>query len=202
MYFSEECKINKIRHIRCYTSVKNPLEIKKHTYRSNKPYKQKYYADMGDLYVMCKYESSDKMEKEYHVYSLYEISENRKNGLEEVPTTIENKKGTKVLKLSLRLRKGDMLLLYKDSEEGIKEMDNNILSQHLYVIRGFERDGRIILQMHINTQPDKELGKGESIKDYNNMPKKIRCGINSIKFLTCDIDFKITNHGIIFLNKS
>lgn len=92
-----------------------------------------------------------------------------------------------------------MLLLYKESQDELKDMDNGMLSERLYVIRGFENDGnRIILQKHSNAQPEKDLGKGESIKDYANTPEKIRCGINTIKYLIRGIDFEITPKGIVF----
>lgn len=197
--YSEECKVNKIRHIRCYTSVKNPLAVKNQTYLSDKPYKQKYYAEMGDLYVMCKYEDSDKTEKEFRLFGLFDISENRKMGLEDIPASIENKKRKKTLRLSHQLKRGDILLLYKNSIDELKDLDYEMLSQRLYVIRGFETDGnRIILQKHNNAQPEKDLGKGESIKDYGQMPEKIRCGINTLKYIICGIDFLITSKGVLF----
>lgn len=93
-----------------------------------------------------------------------------------------------------------MLLVYNDSEEALKEKDNKALLQHLYVVRGFENDGnRIILQKHVNAQQDKDLGKGESVKGSHQMPEKIRCGINTIKYLLCGIDFKITPKGVVFV---
>lgn len=196
--YSEECKVNKIRHIRCLTSIKKPLEIKKQTYLSIKPYKRKYYAEMGDLYVMCKYESSDEKEKEYHIFSLFDVSDNWKTGIEDIPTSIESKKQTKLI-LTQQLKRGDMLLIYKNTIEELKESSNADLSHHLYVIRGFENDGnRIILQKSINALPDKDLGKGESIKDYEKMPEKIRCGINTLKYLIKDKDFYLTPQGFIF----
>lgn len=198
--FSEKCKVNKIRHIRCYTSVKNPLAIKDQTYLSDKPYKQLYYAAIPEngLYVMCKYEDSEKIEKEYHIYSLFNISENRKMGLEVIPTSIENKKGNKTLWLSHQLKKGDMLLLYEESIDELKNMGNEILSQRLYVIRGFENPSLIKLVKHNNAQADKDLGKGESIKDYGQIPEKVRCGINTLKYLIRGVDFQMTSEGIIF----
>lgn len=197
--YSEECKINKVRHVRCYTSVKNPLEVKDQTYLSDKLYKQKYYAEMGDLYVMCKYEDLLKTEKEFRLFGLFDISVNRKMGFEDIPSRIENKRGNKTLCLSHQLKRGDLLLLYKDSQAELKDMDKEMLSQRLYVIRGFESDGnRIILQKHTNAQPEKDLGKGESIKDYGKMPERIRCGINTLKYLIHGVDYLITSKGIIF----
>lgn len=199
--YSEGCRVNKIRHIRCFTSVKNPLAIKNQTYLSSKPYKQKYYTEMGDLYVMCKYEDSDKTEKEFRLFGLFDISENRKLGLEDIPASIENKKGNKLLRLSHKLKKGDMLLLYKDSINELKDLDNEMLSQRLFVIRGFENPSLIKLVKHINAQADKDLGKGESIKDYGQMPEKIRCGINTLKYLVQGVDYQITSKGIVYTLK-
>ncbi len=190
--------VNKIRHIRCYTSQKNPLAIKKQTYLSDKDYKQSYYSEVGDLYVMCKYENETKTAKEYVIYSLFDISENRKNRLEDVPTSIMSKKGEK-LTLNITLKKGVVVLLFRKSSVELKEMDNYHLSKRLYTILGFENPSLIKLKRHINSQPDKDLGKGESVKVYNNLPEKIRCGINTLNFLIENKDFTInTNEQIVF----
>ncbi len=69
-------KVNRIRHVRCYApQIKNPLVIKKQTYLSDKAHKQNYYADMGDLYVMCKYVSEDGKHKEFIIYTFFDISQ-------------------------------------------------------------------------------------------------------------------------------
>ena len=91
-----------------------------------------------------------------------------------------------------------MLLLYTDSIDELKEMDNEILSQRLYVIRGFENPSLIKLVKHSNAQPEKDLGKGESIKDYGKIPEKIRCGINTLKYLIHGVDFWMTPKGLVF----
>lgn len=195
--FSEECKVNKIRHIRCFTTIKNPLNIKKQTYYSPKEYKRYYYAEMGDLYSMCKYENESGTEKEYHIWSLYDITINRKEGIEDIPNVILSKKD-KPLFLTQKITVGDMLLLYKEDKQELLEMDIDSLSNRLYVVRGFENPSLIKLVKHINAQSDKDLGKGESIKDYKNMPEKIRCGVNTIKFLKKNSDFILSAKGIEF----
>ena len=200
MDFSEECKVNRIRHIRCFTSIKKPLQFKKQTYLSDKDYKQYYYAEMGDLYVMCRYESEDKVIKEYRIWSLYDVSNNRKTGLEDIPTTMNSKKKNVALHLTEQLNSGDMLLIYKESPQELYEMDKDSLSQRLYVVRGFENPSLIKLVKHINAQEDKDLGKGESIKNYSNMPEKIRCGISTLKYLIKDKDFYLTPKGVVFKN--
>lgn len=196
----EKLNDNIIRHVRCFTSIKNPLVIKKQTYLSSKEYKQYYYAEMGDLYAMCKYQSEDLNEVEYIIYSLFDICENRKHDLSDIPVTIQNKKNTNHLHLRQIIRTGDMLLLYKDNVEELKEMDKHDLSNRLYVVRGFENTGLLIkLVKHINAQKDSELGKGESVKSFDSMPEKIRCGVKTIKFLLSGVDFDLSTNGIKFM---
>lgn len=195
--YTEGCKVNRIRHIRCFTSVKNPLKIKGQTYLSKKPYKQYYYAEMGDLYVMCKYENAERTEKEYHIWSLFDISNNREAGIEDIPNSLLSKKNT-MLQLTQQIKTGDMLLLYKDSPQELLDLDRETLSRRLYVVRGFENPSLIKLIRHVNAQPDKDLGKGESIKDFSRMPEKIRCGINTLKYLVKEVDFCLTPAGIAF----
>ena len=189
-------KVNRIRHIRCYTSVKNPLAIKKQTYLSSKEYKQNYYADMGDLYALCKYENKDKQLTEYKIWSLFDICENRKNGLPDIPDKIEGKK-QHILSLTYKLKSGDILLIFPNEHTTLHEMDNADLSKHLYVIRGFENPYCIKLVRHINAQADNVLGKGESVKKDKPLPEKIRCSINTLKFMIEGRDFEITPMGEI-----
>lgn len=195
--YSEGCKVNRIRHIRCFTSVKNPLRIKGQAYVSNKPYKRYYYAEMGDLYVMCKYENTERTEKEYHIWSLFDISNNREAGIEDIPNTLLGKKNT-MLQLTQQIKTGDMLLLYKETPQELMDLDRETLSRRLYVVRGFENPSLIKLVRHINAQPDKELGKGESVKDFSRLPEKIRCGINTLKYLVKETDFCLTPEGLVF----
>jgi len=190
-------KVNQIRHVRCEVpSVKNPLKIKEQTYKSKKEYKNTYNVVMGDLYAMSRYESEDKKKIEYKVWSLFDISKNRKSIGEDIPQLSNGKT------LSHILTRGDLLLIYNTSQQELYSMDNIQLQQRLYVVRGFENDGkRIILTKAINAQQDKDLGKGESVKDFNKMPEKIRQGINGLNYLIKGKDFDLIGGEIVFLNK-
>lgn len=191
-------KVNKIRHVRCFTTVKNPLQVKKQTYPSDKAYKQYYYSEVGELYAVCKYQSEDFSETNFVPYSLFDISENKKVGGEYMPSVITGKRNVH-LHLKQVIKKGDVLLLYKDAPNEVMEMDTPSLSDRLYVVKGLESDGpRISLVKHINSQPEKDLGKGEAIKDYAALPQKIRCVIGAIKFLQSGVDFDLTAKGIEF----
>lgn len=182
-----------IRHIRCYVPIKNPLRIKKQTYLSKKKYKQYYLAAMGDLYCMARYECEGK-KSVYRIYSLYDISQNRATGLEDVPQVID----IEGYRLIHTLHAGQLILLYKEHPDEIRGLDNAMLSPYLYVVRGFENPGKIKLVHHLSAKKDGDLGKGESIKDYAKLPEKIRCGIGTLNYLVEGKDFVITPKGIEF----
>jgi CRISPR-associated endonuclease Csn1 len=194
-------RVNLIRHVRCITSVKNPLKIKRQTYLSAKEYHQYYYAAMGDLYAMCRYQSLDNRITKYQPWSLFNISENRNLGLDDIPIEIPYEKNNEIkLSLTQTIKVGDTILVYQNTPIELYGLSNVQLNNHLYVVRGFETDGnRIVLKKSINAQSDKELGKGESIKNFNELPSKIRCGIKTLKFLVEGTDFDITPSGKISL---
>ena len=97
------------------------------------------------------------------------------------------------------LQAGKQVILYKNDDEleSIIEMSNDKLSDRLYVISGFESPYRIILKKHICAKSDSELGKGESIKSFNELPDKIRQSVNATNYLLEDIDFYISPDGLI-----
>ena len=186
-------KTHRIRHVRC-KAVKTALRIKEQTYKSSKDYKQFFYAAVGDLYVMCSY--TDGKKRDFKIYSLYDISNHRKSGTEDIPKFITDKKGNR-LALDYELRKGDMVLVYKDSPEELYDMEQTNLKRRLYKVYGFENDGlRIRMSNHLFGTDE----KAESVKDYKNLPTAIRCGIKTIKFLIMGKhrDFVIRNGNIEF----
>lgn len=186
-------KTHRIRHVRCY-AVKTALKIKEQIYKSTKDYKQYFYAAVGDLYTMCCYTNGKN--KEYRIYSLYDIAQYRKSGIEDIPEFITDEKGNR-LELSYKLRKGDMVLLYEKTPEELYDMDPVNLKRRLYKVNSFENDGlRIIMTNHMVTNKE----KGESIKAYSQIPQTVRCAVNTLKFLIMGDhnDFIIKSNNIIF----
>ena len=186
-------KTHRIRHIRCY-AVKTALKIKEQTNKSTKEYKQYFYAAVGDLYTMCCYTNGKN--KEYRIYSLYDIAQHRKSGIEDIPEFITDEKGNR-LELSYKLRKGDMVLLYEKTPEELYDMDPVNLKRRLYKVNSFENDGlRIIMTNHMVTNKE----KGESVKAYSQIPQTVRCAVNTLKFLIMGDhnDFIIKGNNIIF----
>lgn len=189
-YYDQNNNKRHIRHIRCFCDdVKNPIKLKKQTMLSDKEYKQNYYVGGGDLYAMAVY-GKDK-EKVNEVYGLFDIVKNKEIADEYIPKTILNKK-EQSLQLQYVLKKGTRLILLDKDE--IVDSIKSIVNKRLYVIDTFERDGRLNLvhQLYANNNE-----RGTSIKDFSNLPKKIRTSINQLNFLIEDIDFKISLNGEI-----
>jgi CRISPR-associated endonuclease Csn1 len=199
-------KVNRIRHIRCYgKNVANPVKVKRHTYPSDKEYKQHVLAALGDgsVYALCEY--SDGLTTEYKRYTYMEISENRKSGLEDIPAIYPNKKG-QPLQLARKIMKGDMLLIYEKTPDELLYLDKLELSKRLYKVQFFEGEKGITLFHHLLSDSktkekgnggEKKRNKGESIKDYKKLPPIIRCSINGFLYLQKGVDFEFTKDGII-----
>jgi len=199
-------KVNKIRHVRCYgKNVANPVRVKRHTYLSDKEYKQYVWAALGKgvVYALCEY--SDGQTKEYKRYTFMEISENRKLGLEDIPTIYPGKKG-QPLKLIRKIIKGDMLLIYEKTPEELLQIDKSELSKRLYKVQSFEGEKGVTLFHHLLSDSsikakqegeEKKRNRGESIKDYKKLPPIIRCPISGFSFLQKDVDFEFSQDGII-----
>lgn len=188
-------KVNQIRHVRCFASkISNPLTIKKQTYTSKCEHKNYYYAGMGDLFALCKYVNKENQKIEYQVISLYDVVQ---FGLEDIPTCIDIE--NKQYRLSFVLKKGDMILLKKNKDEDITELDRKNLSERLYKIAGFETHGKIVqLIKHISTQPFVQSKAKAFTGDFK---EQIRCGINTLNFLVRGIDFELTADGNITFKK-
>lgn len=202
-------KVNRIKHIRCYgKNVSNPVKVKKHTYLSDKEYKQSIWAALGDgsVYALCEY--SDGKNKEYKRYTNMEISDNRKNGKEDIPTLYVGKKG-EVLPLVRKIIKGDMLLIYKNSPKELLNLDRLELSKRLYKVQSFEDKNRVTLFNHLLSKTNKKGQdgqdgkeyKGESIKDFEKLPPVIRSAITKFSFLQKGVDFEFSRTGVYLIQK-
>lgn len=172
-------KINKIRHVRCFTDTKNPIIVKKHIYLSDKPYKQNYYSTNGEnIYYAIYWDGIHGTVRTYDFRSLMQLSKIMKNGniisIKDFFEPIKKTgKGSNVSDIPLYavLNIGTRLLIYLDKEiksgeiasEIIKiyfsEMEETELLKRLYVMtRIFDpNDGRLQLRYHAEARDDKKL---------------------------------------------
>ena len=183
-------KIHRIRHIRCFAPTNaGPVPLKRHTYQSNKEYKQYIYASTGDLYTIARYFNNGKYI--YKPFNLYTISKDKLNN--GIANTIEEK--GKTYHLDYLFKKNDMLLLIKDNPEEIKKLNTEEIGKRLFYVKAYESDLRITLVKHDIV--DYNLGAGQKIESYDELPIKIRCSINTIKYLILGRDFEITKGKIV-----
>lgn len=202
--YIEKNKLNRINKVRCYVkNVKNPKRIKAQTYPSTKEYKNWYYAKGGEPYMLCEYGKSGKTE--YRLFTLFNISNRRKLGLDDVPKSIQDAKGNTML-MNRSIRVGDTVLIYEREKSELHDLDNENLAKRLYFVKRLTFDNEEKNQIRITLQRNSFAGtiadskkentssnevSAKTIKDFNNLPIAIRSRISQIHFLLKDVDFTI-----------
>lgn len=196
---SKEGKKIPIRHVRCYCNdVKNPIRLKEQTYLSTTDYKRTYYVKNNESYAICRYQSLT--HTRYVVYSLFEVSEKTSKQKDVLDYWIARKQCSAIVlenqpKITQLILKGDMLLIGTENED-LESLSQAQLSQRLYVVCGFANDKNSVrIKMKLHTYAGHEE-RWTSIEKFNNLPRCIRCGINTIKYLKLNEDFSILNGRI------
>jgi CRISPR-associated endonuclease Csn1 len=145
--------IKKIRYFA--TDVKVPLEIKKHRDVSRHEHKQHYFAKNDSNYCMAIYEGADakgKKQRDFELinnfdagefYKLNNKSNRNKNNLGLVPERHLNTNYPLLYQNNepLILKKGNSVILLKNSEEIIDYDDLDLIKSRLYIITGLDKDG-------------------------------------------------------------
>lgn len=149
-------KVNQIRRIRCYDSLKQStaIEIHNHTFVSNKEYKLMTYSK-NELNAYCLYyegKVKEKIEKGIKIISLFDLSKLKINNVNEVKK-IPYYTGLKVKNGEINLKKilkpGDKFIFFKENKEELKDMAKHSLLERLYKAYQFESDGRIRYKHHL-----------------------------------------------------
>lgn len=210
--------IGPIRHIRVYVNATEPLEVKKQTYVSkkrcvnidNREHKQWYYANNASTPYYAFYQGviKNKIERDYQIINLFDASKLTTNNKLEVPKYTYHKKSIIELPLYHILKIGTRVLFFKENPEELGELDSNQLNKRLYIVTGFEKDGRIQFKYHLEARDDKTLiklfgkngGKSSNI-NFDNPCPKLRISKNNFNMLIEEKDFKITLLGEIIINK-
>ncbi|MBS1607574.1 MAG: hypothetical protein JSS98_11580 [Bacteroidetes bacterium] len=172
---------NKIRHIRVWASVSDPLKIKKQTNLSRAEYKQHYWAANGEN-IICAYYKNDytdkkgsmKKDRELEIVNLFEASKFKrfdligKNGKIEMhkkdkkgePIIKDN--GNKILPFAI-LKPGMKVIFYNENIDELKKKATETeadyykrISYCTYKIIKFT-GGRLTFQHHLEARSDKEL---------------------------------------------
>src|SRR5690606_6211480 len=203
---------NKIRHIRVWASVSEPLKIKKQTNLSDKEYKQHYWAANGENFAYGLYENELK-QRGFKLVSLFDVTELKKtsNNLREMfEQEIEIQSPKAKVQLKYILISGGKVLFYKENLEELQDLTNDIkqISNRLYIIDGFEKDGRIRFSHNLDSRSANDLkelegtfGKGYwqgfSQVNFDAPMPKLKLSKGALNFVLEGYDFEIKMDGTI-----
>lgn len=215
--------LNKIRHIRVFVRSTEPLVIKKQTYISskaskhleNKDYKSFYYANNASnpYYALYQGEVNNKKVTKYEILNLKKVAELKKLGafnVEEYKFTDSSSENKILLRDVLCV--GKRVLFFKDDSLELMDMDHINRLKRLYVITGFEKDGRIRFLYHSEARDDKKLMTAFPESEYGKNGKngfsslnwetpwpKLKLSKDNLNMLIEGKDFNIKPDGVIQL---
>lgn len=208
-----------INKVRIYAnSVKNPLEIKEHAElsKSRHEHKQKVYAQNDENYAMAIYEGLDKKGNVKRSFesvnymdagAYFKLSNKKNNSNSLVPITHLKSQ----LPLKYLIKKGDLVLFYKENKDELNEIDTKDLAKRLYKVIGFEGDGRIQFRHHKTAMQQSSANKEEltivkfmadnnlknSQVDFENPVPWLRLRVSNGNFLLNKKEFEISSTGKI-----
>lgn len=203
MYDRKGNKANssKIRHVRTWASVSEPLLVKKHTYLSTKEYKQHYYSANATNAYFAIYEINGR--KHYDFRNLMDVAKALK--LEAIiserdlfPASIVVKKGKTDIELPLKciLKPGLRVIFVKEAEKR-EDLTHKDIFNRLYVYITFEKDRRLNFKFHMEARNTIEEVYNESEINWDKPSPTLRFGYAKYDFLIENEDFLINADGTI-----
>ena len=155
-----------IRRIRCYVNLKEPLVVRKQAYSSPFAYKNVYYAQNDENVACSLYEHENK--RKFRCFTLYNVAKSMRNQQihninELLPKSLPKEKGGKKKRIEEYKRlfvliPGQMVILRGD-EESVTTLSPEEISKRYYKVCKIKKDGRILLQHHLEARNDDALNK-------------------------------------------
>lgn len=200
IWMNEEKQIP-IKKVRCFTAVKNPLifENRKPRDISDKEYKRNYYVTTNGNYMIALYVGLKINEKKKTFYefvnmmeaaSYYKTSNEKSTVGYNIVPQVKNDCHLKYV-----LKKGTMVIFYKETADEVWEYSLEDLVKNLYYVSVIESDGRVTFKHQQEARQDKELPRTAS--EAMDIKPKIRIGLASAKILVQGYDFEINELGEI-----
>lgn len=195
---------NKIRHIRVWASVSEPLKIKKQTNLSKAEYKQHFYAANATNSYFAIYKKDEL--KSFKFRNLLETAQLLSSGdirhindLFEPNITVTKGKKSVELKLTYILKAGTKIIFLKPDEsiEDFKPLTLNEKSKRIYVFTNFEKDGRLNFKYHLEARNSYEEIYSESELNFNSPNPTLRFSYAKHNFLVENFDFLLEMDGSI-----
>lgn len=195
---------NKIRHIRVWASVSEPLVIKKQTNLSKADYKQHYYAGNATNSYFALYIGEGK--KDFEFRNLMQTAQFLKNDKVTSPKDLFEPsiiliKSKKEISLPLKyIMETGMKVIFKKDDDDFKTLPKNELLKRLYVYSNFEKNGssaRLNFKYHLEARNKFEDAYIESEIDFDKPKPTLRFGYAKYDFWVEGYDFNINTDGTI-----
>jgi CRISPR-associated endonuclease Csn1 len=206
-----------IKKVRCrvaagrgYLTPEKALPVKKHTFLSDKDYKQYVYAQNEENALCLLYEGKldNKPVRAFKIIGLYDLAQLKLNSFEEIKhenyyASIQAGKGKNKTGLGLVhiITAGMKAILYQNDKEELKELPKIDLLKRLYRIYKFNEPAPstvyVYLQHHLEARKNDELGTGD--KEVILGRSQPRIFLNAVKF-NCALegrDFNVNVDGSI-----
>lgn len=204
VWMNEEKQIA-INKVRMYAnSVKNPLEIKEHSLlsKSRHEHKQKVYGQNDENYAIAIYEGLDKkgkVKRSFETINLmdagqyFKLSNKDFRDEYDIVTNPHDKTG---LPLKYIMKKGLMVLFYKERPQELMELSIKDLNARLYKLSKFDAQGRLTFRTHFEARQASELKEIYSV-DFEKPFEQIRLQVSKLDMMVEGYDFKISSTGKI-----
>ncbi|MHB8904613.1 MAG: type II CRISPR RNA-guided endonuclease Cas9 [Melioribacteraceae bacterium] len=208
-----------MRHVRCkvtagrgYLTRDKALEIKEHAMPSKQEHKQFVYAKNDEMSLCLFYEGNvnGKIERAFRLIGLFEMSQYRLKRVTDIANNPEFQfcevgrgKNKTLIPLSSVITTGTHVLIYKESSDELRELNNKELLKRLYRVYKFNEapSAYIYLQHHLEARPDGELGVGETGIELAKYQARLKLVANNFNCLLEEKHFTITLDGEIVLKQ-
>ncbi|WP_367752112.1 type II CRISPR RNA-guided endonuclease Cas9 [Flavobacterium sp. WC2430] len=194
-----------INKVRLYAnSVKNPLYIKEHSElsKSKHEHKQMVYAQNDENFAMAIYEDFDKKGKIKRSFEMinnidagayYKLSNQENKTNYDIVTNPHDKSG---LPLKYILKKGLMVLFFKENPHEILELPIRDLHKRLYKLAKFDAQGRLTFRTHFEARQASDLKEIYNV-DFENPFEQIRLQVSKLNMLVEGYEFVLSSSGKI-----
>ena len=204
VWMNEEKQVP-IKKVRIYAnSVKNPLEIKEHSLlsKSRHEHKQKVYGQNDENYAMAIYEGLDKkgkVKRSFETINTKDAGQYYKLSNKEFAKSydiVTNPHDKTDLPLKYILKKGMMVLFYKEESSELLVSDVKDLNNRLYKLSKFDAQGRLTFRTHFEARQTSELKEIYNI-DFEKPFEQIRLQVSKLDMIVEGYEFEIAPSGKI-----
>lgn len=197
-------RAHKIRHIRCFSHVSEPLQVKAQTIQGKKEHKNYYWAENGKNVICALYQKiikdkkgNEKIDRKLEIISLKDIADlvsaDELKSIDDLEIYRKDRKGNPIIdyndnkeKPYATLRADMKVIFYDDNIEELKQRENEKendykkrISYRIYRVVKFS-GGRLTFQHHLEARADTQLKKAypkEQVYMVNEKGNEVKYGV-------------------------